>query len=92
MKFKINAETLGVSALVLGLGAAAYWFLLKPMYEAGGSGLSVTRIVPGDYGFGEAPGGTIVGDTFVPVGGANIRPMVEGSASWGSVTGGTWND
>ena len=74
MKFKINAETLGVSALVLGLGAAVYYFVVMPMMN-GDSGLSVTRIVPGDYSFGNAPGGTIVGDTYVPVGGANIRPL-----------------
>jgi hypothetical protein len=74
MKFKINSETLGVSALVLGLGAAAYYFLLMPMMNQG-SGLSVHRIVPGDYSFDNAPGGTIVGDTYVPPGGTNIRPL-----------------
>lgn len=87
MKFKINAETLGVSALVLSLGAAAYYFLIMPMMEKT-SGIDFTRIVPGDYGFGVAPGGTIVGDTFVPPGGANIRPLPMQAAivpnGWGS--------
>jgi hypothetical protein len=72
MKKFFNTDTLLAFGLIGGLGAAAYFWWQNMQ---GGTGLNVMKIVPGDYSFDNAPGGTIVGDAYVPVGGANIRPL-----------------
>lgn len=71
MKFKVNSEGLLTVGLIGGLAAAA-WLWWQSVQDGG---LRITKIKPGDYSFLNAPGGTIVGDVYVPVGGANIRPL-----------------
>jgi hypothetical protein len=72
MKLKVNSEALLTTGLIGGLGLAA-WFWWQSMQS--GNPLSITRLIPADYAYSNAPGGTIVGDVFVTPGGGAIRPL-----------------
>ena len=70
-KLKFDTDALLTVGLIGGLGAAAYFWWQSMQ----GEGVNVLRLTPGDYSFLNAPGGTVVNGAYVPVGGANIRPM-----------------
>lgn len=73
MKFKVNSDTLLAFGVVGGLAAAAY--LWWQSMQAGGTGMNIMPLTPGDYAYNNAPGGTVVGEIYVSPGGGVLRPM-----------------